>query len=183
MKQCRGIVIAAWLAAMAGSAAAADAYDPQGAAPTAEPYVQSGLYFRGDAGWSWLEADDDNADLFTFGAGVGFQWSPMFRTDVRFDYGIETDRDVEYADKFGTLTANGYIDIPLDFMITPYVAPASATGSSAPTSMTRTGSRRRSWADSPLTSASSLRSMSAIASAPLPSMAAFSPMTMPATTR
>jgi opacity protein-like surface antigen len=121
MKQCRGIVVAAWLVATAGSAAAADTYYPQATPPAAEPYVQSGLYFRGDAGWSWLEVDDGNADLATFGVGIGFQWNPMFRTDLRFDYGIGTDGSVELADRFGTLTANGYIDIPLDFPITPYV--------------------------------------------------------------
>ena len=120
MKQCRAIAVAsAWFLAVVGSAEAADAYDPQGA--PADPYVHSGLYFRGDIGKSWFEADGDDADLLTFGAGVGFQWSPMFRTDLRVDYGIETDRDVEFSDKFGTVTANGYVDVPLDFAITPYI--------------------------------------------------------------
>jgi opacity protein-like surface antigen len=58
MKQCRAIVVAsAWLVAMVGSAAAADAYDPQGE-PPAQAY-ESGFYLRGDAGWSWLDAGDD----------------------------------------------------------------------------------------------------------------------------
>ena len=43
----------------------------------------------------------------------------MFRTELRFDYNIDGNR--ERGDKFGTVTANGYLDLPLDFPIKPYV--------------------------------------------------------------
>ena len=45
----------------------------------------------------------------------------MFRTDVRFDYGF--DYDLGHGDKagIGTVTANGYIDLPMGLPVTPYV--------------------------------------------------------------
>jgi opacity protein-like surface antigen len=121
MQQCRGIAVAAaWLVAMAGSAAAADSYYPQGA-PAAEPYVQSGFYVRGDVGWSWFDWNEvfDSGNLMTFGAGIGWQLNPVFRTDVRFDHVI--GQDSPNMDRIGTVTANGYIDVPLDLPFTPYV--------------------------------------------------------------
>ena len=106
MKQCSGIVVAAaWLVATVGSAAAADIY---GAPPTAEAYAPSGFYLRGDAGWQIA------------GGGIGYQWNPMFRTDLRFDYGFNYRLGEDKLD-FGTATANAYIDLPLNSVIKPYV--------------------------------------------------------------
>jgi len=107
MKQCSGIVVAAaWLVATAGSAAAADAY---GAPPTAEAYAASGFYLRGDAG------------LQIVGGGIGYEWNPMFRTDLRFDYGYNYHLGHDDNLDFGTATANAYIDLPLNSVIKPYV--------------------------------------------------------------
>jgi opacity protein-like surface antigen len=108
MTQCKAIAVAAaWLMATAGSALAAD-----------PDYPQESFYLRGDAGWSWLEPDDFN--LLTLGAGIGYQHNAAFRTDLRFDYGFapESPRN---GDKIATVTANGYLDLPLDAQITPYV--------------------------------------------------------------
>jgi opacity protein-like surface antigen len=81
VKQCRGIAVAAaWLVATAGSAAAADAY---GAPSTAEAYAASGFYLRGDAGWSWLDSNTIDDGSISAGLGIGYEWTPMFRTDVR----------------------------------------------------------------------------------------------------
>ena len=118
MKQCRGIVVAAaWLVATAGSAAAADAYG----APPAEAYAPSGFYLRGDAGWSWLDSNTIDDGSISAGLGIGYEWNPMFRTDVRADY-YTTDPDWNRGGPaLGTVTANGYIDLPLDSVIKPYV--------------------------------------------------------------
>jgi opacity protein-like surface antigen len=106
VKQCRRIVVAAaGLLATMGPATAADAY---GAPPTAEAYAASGFYLRGDAGWQIA------------GGGVGYQWNPMFRTDLRFDYGFNYRLGDDKLD-FGTATANAYVDLPLNSVIKPYV--------------------------------------------------------------
>jgi opacity protein-like surface antigen len=107
--------------AMAESAAAADVYDPQGAPPTAE----SGFYLRGDAGWSWLDVDlDVNGDLHfdsvTAGGGIGYQWSPMFRTDLRFDHAFDYDIGRNSV-SLSTATANIYLDLPVSSVVKPYV--------------------------------------------------------------
>jgi opacity protein-like surface antigen len=120
MKQCRAIVVAsAWLVAMMGSAAAADAYDPQGE-PTAQAY-ESGFYLRGDAGWSWLDAGDDfHSDSVTAGGGIGYQWNSMFRTDLRFDHAFDYDIEGD-STSLSTITANAYLDLPLSAVVKPYV--------------------------------------------------------------
>ncbi len=103
--------------AMAGPAAAADVYDPQGAPPT----VESGFYLRGDAGWSWLDAGDDvHSDSVIAGGGIGYQWSPMFRTDLRFDHAFDYDIGRNSV-SLSTATANIYLDLPLGFVVKPYV--------------------------------------------------------------
>jgi len=122
VKQCRGIVIAAaWLGLMAGSAAAADAYYPQGAAPPVEPYDDTGFYLRGDAGWSWLNTNPMNDGSFIAGLGVGYQWAPMFRTDVRAEQFV-TDPDWNRGGPaLLSATFNAYVDFPMDSVIKPYV--------------------------------------------------------------
>src|SRR5262245_37351713 len=117
MQTLRMFVIAAWLAAMAGPAAAADAFEWQGV-PPAGAYPQESFYFRGDAGWALIEPDEFN--LATLGIGIGYQYSPVFRTDLRFDYGFAPDAP-RVGDKIGTVTANAYLDLPLGFWVRPYV--------------------------------------------------------------
>jgi opacity protein-like surface antigen len=117
MQALRMFVIAAWLIAMAGAAAAADAGDPP-AVPPAETYAQESFYFRGDAGWSRIEPDA--FDLVTVGIGIGYQYSSVFRTDLRFDYGFAADSPA-VGDKMGSVTANAYLDLPLGSWVRPYV--------------------------------------------------------------
>jgi opacity protein-like surface antigen len=116
--QCKRVVVAAGLLmAMVGSAAAADIYDQQAAPPTAE----SGFYLRGDAGWSWLDVTDDfHFDSVTAGGGVGYQWSPMFRTDLRFDHAFDYDIGGHNVG-LSTATANIYLDLPLGSVVKPYI--------------------------------------------------------------
>jgi opacity protein-like surface antigen len=125
VKQWKAILVgAACLAAGAGAAVAADAYSPVPAPPpTEEAYAASGFYLRGDAGWSWLDwgAAEDNADAPIAGGGIGYQWGQMFRTDLRFDYGFGYDLGNGEEANIGTATANAYIDMPLDFVVKPYV--------------------------------------------------------------
>jgi opacity protein-like surface antigen len=117
MKQCRGIVVAAWLAAMAGSSAAADAYDPQGE-PPAQAY-ESGFYLRGDAGWFWADDAEDGAG--TAGLGVGSQWNPLFRTDLRADLYNYVPDWKDGGQAIFSVMANGYFDLPVDSVVKPYL--------------------------------------------------------------
>ena len=124
MKEWKAIVIgAAGLLATAGAAVAADAYTPVPAPPTEAAYAASGIYHRGDAGWSWLDwsAAEDDANAPIAGGGVGYQWGPMFRTDLRFDYGFNYDLGAGEEASIGTATVNAYIDMPIDFVLKPYV--------------------------------------------------------------
>jgi opacity protein-like surface antigen len=119
VKQCSVIVVAtAWLVATAGSAAAADIY---GAPPTAEGYAASGFYLRGDAGFSWLDVADAHADSAIAGGGLGYEWNPMFRTDVRFDHAFDYARRRDTNVSLSTITANGYLDLPVSSVLKPYV--------------------------------------------------------------
>jgi opacity protein-like surface antigen len=123
VRQRKAIVVGVGLLmASAGAAAAAD-YRPVPEPPTTEAYAASGFYLRGDAGWSWLDwsAAENNANSPIAGGGVGYQWGPMFRTDVRFDYGFDYDLGHDDNASIGTVTANGYVDVPLGFPVTPYV--------------------------------------------------------------
>ena len=103
--------------ALVGPAAAADMYDQQGEPSTAE----SGFYIRGDAGWSWLDAFDDfHFDSVIAGGGFGYQWSPMIRTDVRFDHAFDYDIRGRNA-SLSTATANIYLDLPISSVVKPYI--------------------------------------------------------------
>ena len=118
MIQCKGVLVAAaWLMALVGPAAAADMYDQQGAPPTAE----SGFYLRGDAGWSWLDVGDDfHFDSVTAGGGFGYQWSPMLRTDFRFDHAFDYDIGGHNV-SLSTATGNIYLDLPISSVVKPYI--------------------------------------------------------------
>ncbi|WP_342640851.1 outer membrane protein [Rhodoligotrophos ferricapiens] len=115
------------LGLLAGNVLAADFGSPYVPAeqPMPEPYYQdnSGWYLRGDLGWSFLDSEigRKNDSAFTVGAGVGYRFSNTFRGDVTVDYsGIY---DVGYHNKIDawTVLANGYVDIPLNDMVVPYL--------------------------------------------------------------
>jgi opacity protein-like surface antigen len=102
-----------------GSAQAADI------APDVPSEVEtsaSGLYVRGDIGWSFLEwsgGSDDNA--FVGGGGIGYQYNENFRMDVTADwageYEIAPGADISTT----TLLGNAYYDFANDSMFTPYI--------------------------------------------------------------
>lgn len=104
------------LACMSAAVAAAD-YEPQ-----PEPvYAPGGWYIRGDIGIGFSDADNqpNSEEGFAIGGGLGYRFNEMFRADVTFDgvfdYGFGNG-----VDSYGIL-ANGYIDIPLNWVVTPYV--------------------------------------------------------------
>jgi opacity protein-like surface antigen len=124
VKEWKAILIgAACLLVSAGAAVAADAYAPVPAPPAEPTYAAQGFYLRGDAGWSWLDwsAAENDANAPIAGGGVGYQWGPMFRTDLRFDYGFNYDLGNGEEASIGTATANAYVDMPIDFALKPYV--------------------------------------------------------------
>jgi opacity protein-like surface antigen len=93
---------------------------PPQEAPTPQQYQEMGFYLRGDAGWSFLQwGDDDNA--LTVGAGIGYQFNPYLRSDLRVDwsgnYSVAPGADLDMT----TVLGNMYVDIPTGSMFTPYV--------------------------------------------------------------
>ena len=99
------------LAGAAAPAFAADAYAP-------EPVVTaSGLYIRGDAGWSWLSTDDSDNSVGVIGGGVGYKFNDNLRTDLRADWAGIGNND----NSFTTVLGNVYFDIPTETMLTPYL--------------------------------------------------------------
>ncbi len=104
------------LACMSAAVAAADR-DPQ-----PEPaYTTGSWYIRGDFGVALSDADNqpNTEEAFAIGAGLGYRFTELFRADVTFDgafdYGFGNG-----VDSYGVL-ANGYIDIPLGWVVTPYI--------------------------------------------------------------
>lgn len=98
------------LAGAAAPAFAADAYTPDA------PITASGFYIRGDAGWSWLNTDEEDS-VGVVGGGVGYQFNDNLRTDLRADWaGIGNDDA-----SFTTVLGNVYFDIPTQTIITPYL--------------------------------------------------------------
>jgi opacity protein-like surface antigen len=108
---------------LAVSAQAADiAPDIAPDVPSDVETTQSGLYVRGDVGWSFLEwsgGDDDNA--FVAGGGVGYQFNDAFRADVTADF--TGDYEIAPGAEISTTTVmgNAYLDWANDSMFTPYV--------------------------------------------------------------
>lgn len=94
----------------------------------------SGLYLRGDAGYSMTTAGNrsfgntDQGESYVFGAGVGYRFMPQFRTDLtlgyRGDYGFDTRggglRAKADLDSFVGLVS-GYYDIVTIKGLTPYI--------------------------------------------------------------
>jgi opacity protein-like surface antigen len=112
---------------LAGPAFAADLTPPQQGAPTPEQYQQMGFYLRGDLGWSFLQwGDNDNA--VDVGGGVGYQFNPYLRSDLRVDwsgnYNVAPGADANIT----TVLGNLYLDIPTGSMFTPYVGAGAGYG-------------------------------------------------------
>ncbi len=99
------------LAGATAPAVAADSYAPEAVVSA------SGWYLRGDAGWSWLNTDDDGESVLVLGGGVGYQFNDNLRTDLRGDWAGLGDDD----SSFTTVLGNVYFDIPTDTIITPYL--------------------------------------------------------------
>ena len=111
------------------------------AALTAPAFADEGSwYLRGDAGLGISSyAIWDGELAFAAGAGVGYQYNSMFRTDITFDAAFDYE-----ANFFGFSTSldaydvmlNGYFDFPMGSRLTPYIgagvgygwAEASAAG-------------------------------------------------------
>ena len=107
----KALLAAGLLAAASSTAFAADAYAP-------EPVVsQSGLYLRGDLGWSWLDTDHDANSAFVAGGGVGYRFNDNLRADVRGDF-AGFGSDDQY---FDSVLGNVYFDIPTQSIVTPYL--------------------------------------------------------------
>ncbi len=143
-----GIAVLAAIASLAASTAmAADAPGILPPAPVLDEEAFAGWYLRGDVGYVHAkrpEADfsaasfnggmsrESIADTAVIGFGIGYQFSPMFRTDVTLDHrfrssfkGALADTGVPLSDKgrimSSTLMLNTYVDLALTEGLTPYV--------------------------------------------------------------
>jgi opacity protein-like surface antigen len=91
------------------------------AADTDSAISLDSLYFRGDIGWSFLEWNGGRDDeALSAGAGVGYLWNDVLRSDVRLDWSGNYHTNIsDFAAT--TLLGNTYINIDLQLTpITPY---------------------------------------------------------------
>jgi len=104
-------------------AAAAQAAD-LGPAPevAVEDNEVTGLYLRGDIGWSFLEwsgGSDDSA--LVLGGGVGYQFNDNMRADLTADWAGNYDVAPGADMSTTTVLGNLYFDWANDSAFTPYV--------------------------------------------------------------
>lgn len=92
------------------------------------PLQQSGYggwYMRGDVGAAITDADGQprTDDGFALGAGIGYRFNDMLRGDVTFDGAFDFDVGPVLGSSIDaySLMANLYYDIPLAFMVQPYI--------------------------------------------------------------
>jgi opacity protein-like surface antigen len=119
MNGLRVVVMGASLMLAAGSAQATDLVPD---IPSEIETTNSGIYFRADAGWSFLEwsggADDSQ---FVLRSGVGHQFNDFLRADLTADfsgnYEIASGSEISTAVVLG----NVYLDWANDTPFTPYV--------------------------------------------------------------
>ena len=115
----------AMLGLVALSAQAAD-YTPD---VPSDVDTSSGLYIRGDAGWSFLEwsGGQDDSD-FVVGGGIGYQWSDMLRSDLTIDtsgsYKVAPGSEISTTAVMG----NVYLDWANDSAFTPYLGLGAGYG-------------------------------------------------------
>lgn len=104
--------IAAAMLAAAGTAVHATDLEP------VDTVDESGFYLRADLGWSFLDwSGGTEKDGLVAGAGVGYDFSDMFRADIRADFnGIDS------------VLANGYLDFDLGGGFTPYIGAGAGYG-------------------------------------------------------
>jgi opacity protein-like surface antigen len=115
------------LTILIGPAAAADIVAPQSDGPSAEEYREMGFYLRGDLGWSFLQwSGDDNA--VDVGGGIGYQFNPFLRSDVRVDWSGNYDVAPGASVDMTTVMGNLYLDLPNDTILTPYVGAGAGYG-------------------------------------------------------
>jgi len=111
----RKTVLAGLVLACMGTAANAADLDP------APAYSPGSWYVRGDLGVAFSDADNqpNSEEAFAAGVGIGYRFTEMFRADITFDgafdYGFGSG-----VDSYGIL-ANAYVDLPLNWIVTPYV--------------------------------------------------------------
>jgi D-3-phosphoglycerate dehydrogenase len=98
----RALLSLGLLAGVAAPAIAAD-YTPE-AVVTA-----SGLYLRGDAGWSWLGTDEDDDSVLVLGGGLGYQFNDNLRTDLRVDFVPKRAGQPDAVDALKDLLDSGHI--------------------------------------------------------------------------
>jgi opacity protein-like surface antigen len=89
---------------------------------TVEDNEVTGLYLRGDLGWSFLEwsgGSDDSA--FVLGGGVGYQFNENMRADLTADWAGNYDVAPGADMSTTTVLGNLYFDWANDSAFTPYV--------------------------------------------------------------
>ena len=110
----KSVLAGVCVACLTSVAAAAD-IDP------VPQYSPGGWYVRGDFGIAFSDADNqpNSEEAFAVGAGLGYRFNEMFRADITFegafDYGFGNG-----VDSYGVL-GNLYVDLPIDFIVTPYI--------------------------------------------------------------
>jgi opacity protein-like surface antigen len=107
------LISSACLVAMTVGAVAADVGGPTGGA----------WYLRGDIGASFSRDYSvfGSDEAVAFGAGIGYQYSDMFRTDITFDGAVGYDLNFGVDLDTYSVLLNGYFDLPLNSFIKPYV--------------------------------------------------------------
>ena len=128
MKVFRAVLIGSLLTIGLVPAFAADLNPPaQQEAPTPEQYEQMGFYLRGDAGWSFLQWGD-HGSAPAVGGGIGYQFNPYLRSDVRVDwsgsYNVAPGADANIT----TVLGNLYLDVPTSTIFTPYIGAGAGYG-------------------------------------------------------
>ncbi|WP_137388154.1 outer membrane protein [Rhodoligotrophos defluvii] len=122
---------AALLCAASNIASAADLVPIEPPPPVIEP---SGLYLRGQLGWSFLhERLFKSDDAFAVGVGLGYQFSEYVRFDITGDYSgaykghlrheiIPRERRALTEDlNVWTVLGNAYFEVPVFDFAAPYV--------------------------------------------------------------
>jgi opacity protein-like surface antigen len=120
------LLATAMTATFAVAARAADATPPE-TVVTPEEYRAMGFYLRGDAGWSFLDWQDDD-DAVDIGGGIGYQINDYLRTDLRVDwsgnYSVAPGADADLT----TVLGNVYFDWRNDTAFTPYIGAGAGWG-------------------------------------------------------
>jgi opacity protein-like surface antigen len=96
---------------------------------TVEDNEVTGLYLRGDLGWSFLEwsgGSDDSA--FVLGGGVGYQFNENMRADLTADWAGNYDVAPGADMSTTTVLGNLYFDWANDSAFSPYVGAGIGSG-------------------------------------------------------